>query len=547
MTDRQRRALHWAPIAGAAGLLVWHSLQYNFVTDDAYISFVYSRNLAEHGQLTFNLGDRVEGFTSFLWTFVLGLLMLLGIDPEVSSRVLGTACAIGTLAVSFVLMRRLGVGAPWSYVPAFLLAASSGFACWSSGGLETQLFTLLVVAAIDAYVAAAIDPRAFRRMAVCLALAAMTRPEGLVVTAVIGLHRVGVLVGVERRWKPTIDDWIALATFAALWAPWFAWRWWYYGWFFPNTYYVKATGPWASPDMPGKMLDAGFYYVWVWLKQTRLLYALPIALVGLGAILPMRNAAGRPSPRFVAGTLLALMAGVYLAYTISVGGDFMGLHRFIMPVFVIAAIAVALGLERIDHWVRRARPIAIAHAAAALVVGLFAWTQVGLTKQSLRWGNWVDRGIIDSPAFLIAYTEDRAAIGRAMVSCFRPDDFSIVGGAGAQPYFGRMRAIDVFGLVSDRVAHRERRGRPRPGHTKFASDALLDTYDPTFVFSCYALHAGPTAPPMNRWTSPCNEGHWTSKGFEKVTMHIPELRKDGDYYTFWARKDRQFTCPGRVP
>jgi len=36
---------------------------------------------------------------------------------------------------------------------------------------------------------------------------------------------------------------------------------------------------------------------------------------------------------------------VYLPYAVSVGGDFMGLHRFIMPVFVVAAIAVTLGLE----------------------------------------------------------------------------------------------------------------------------------------------------------------------------------------------------------
>jgi arabinofuranosyltransferase len=548
MTDRRSRALEWAPLVVAAGVLVWHSLQFDFVTDDAYISFVYSRNLAEHGQLTFNLGDRVEGSTSFLWTFVLGVLMLLGIEPEVSSRVLGTACAIGTLAITYKLMRRLGVGLPWAWLPAFLLAASSGFACWSSGGLETQLFTLLVVAAVDAYVAAVIDPRAFRRMGILLALAAMTRPEGLVVTAVIGLHRVAVLVLIQRRWKPTVDDWIALASFAAVWAPWFAWRWWYYGWFFPNTYYVKATGAWANPKLPEQMRDAGFYYVWVWLQQTRLVWALPVAALGLVAAWPARTAAGTPSPRFVAATLLGALGAVYLAYTISVGGDFMGLHRFIMPVFVVAAIAVALGLDRLDGWLRRARPVAIAYAVAAAVVAGFGWTQLALTTDSLRWKNFAaDRGLIDTPAYLIAYTEDRAAIGRAMAPCFRPDDFSIVGGAGAQPYYGRMRAIDVFGLVSDRVAHKEKRIRARPGHTKFAQDATLDTYHPTFVFSCYALHDAPAPPPIGRWTSPCNESHWLKQGFEKVTMHIPALRAAGPYYTFFARKDRSFQCPGRVP
>ena len=46
---------------------------------------------------------------------------------------------------------------------------------------------------------------------------------------------------------------IAAAWFLGLWGPWFAWRWWYYGWPFPNTYYVKASGPWVSPNLAGEM------------------------------------------------------------------------------------------------------------------------------------------------------------------------------------------------------------------------------------------------------------------------------------------------------
>src|ERR1051325_5637240 len=86
--------LRWALLGAAAIALVVHSLAYNFVTDDAYISFVFSRNLAEHGELTFNLGQPVEGYTNLLWTLVLGLGMLVGAPPEWLSRVLGTACGV---------------------------------------------------------------------------------------------------------------------------------------------------------------------------------------------------------------------------------------------------------------------------------------------------------------------------------------------------------------------------------------------------------------------------------------------------------------------
>src|SRR5437868_13867254 len=108
MADAERRVRgRWLLLCAAAVVLVVHALAYNFVTDDAYISFVFSRNLAEHGELTFNLGQPVEGYTNFLWTFVLGFLMVLGVAPELSSRVLGTACGIGVLVVAFRLTERL--------------------------------------------------------------------------------------------------------------------------------------------------------------------------------------------------------------------------------------------------------------------------------------------------------------------------------------------------------------------------------------------------------------------------------------------------------
>src|SRR5258708_39822712 len=141
----------------------------------------------------------------------------------------------------------------------------------------------------------------------------------------------------------------------------------------------------------------------------------------------------------------------------------------------------------------------------------------------------------------MTYTEARATIGRAMATCFRDDDFSILGGAGAQPYYARMRGIDVFGLVSDRIAHEEPRTNARAGHTKFGSPALLAQYDPTFVFSCYRLHDKPDPPPLN-----CDVGFWKSRGFEPVTMKIPGVQQYCEDYTFLGKPSRHFQCRGRV-
>ena len=536
----------WLLLGVAGVILVGHALVYGFVTDDAYISFVFARNFAEHGQLAFNLGQPVEGYTNFLWTVILGAGMVLGISPELSSQVLGIACALGTLWFTFrVVERALGRPSLWAGVPPLLLACSAGFACWTSGGLETQLFTVLVTAALDGFVAAAADPeaegRALRRMAICLALAAMTRPEGVLIAAVLGAARYLQLV-CGRRWLPGRAELVCAAWFLALWAPWFAWRWHYYGYPFPNTYYVKASGPWQDPAMAGQMREHGLYYIWAWLWQTKLVVGLPVALVGLAAARPSKVPA-----RFALTSACALMLLVYVPYAVSVGGDFMGLHRFIMPLFVVAAIAVTLGLDWLSGLLPNTNRVIAGTVAATVVVLGFAVTQAQLTRESLRPDNLAaDHGVIDTPAFLILYTEDRAAIGRAMAPCFHAEDFSIVGGAGAQPYFGHMRAIDVFGLVSEKIAHDEPRTRARAGHTKFATPQLLATFDPTFVFSCYALHATPEVPKMGAWTAPCDGGFWTQHGYEQLTMRIPGARQFGEYYTFWGKTSRAFTCPGLV-
>lgn len=490
--DHGRGWIRGALLVPIAAALVLHSLVFDFVCDDAYISFVYARNLADHGQLVFNLGDRVEGYTNFLWTVLLAGFMKLGVAPELASRVLGTAFGIATLVVVAQLGRRLR-GAPslWDLVAPALLAASSGYACWCSGGLESQMFTFFVVFALA-------DERPVAS-GLALAAAALTRPEGVLVAAVVG---VGRLVARRRFGR---NELLLGAAFLAIWLPYYAWRWWYYGWFFPNTFYVKAGGT-PPPGYGHAMLEHGLYYVWQWAWQSRALFALPLVVFAV-----------RRRPAF-ALICLALIV-VYLAYTVSVGGDFMGLHRFVLPLFVLVAILAALGLEAIGSRV----------LAAAVVVG-FAVSQVFVTRAALV--RVADNGI-DRPGYLKMYAEDREKIGKALDPLLSPDDFSVVGGVGVQPYYGHMRAIDVFGLVSDDIAHNEPPTTPRPGHQKWARPERILKYNPTFIFSCYDLHREPTKYRL------CGESSWFEQhGYVPVTLHVPGLVERGEYYTFLRRKDR---------
>jgi arabinofuranosyltransferase len=495
----RRRDLLLLPLAGA---LIAHSLVFDFVSDDAYISFVYSRNLAELGELTFNPGERVEGYTNFLWTLLLGVLMKLGIAPELSSRVLGTAFGVATLVLVTRLSARLRGGPSlWDYLPAALLAASSGYACWCSGGLETQMFTFLVMLGVHGVV---VERPVLSGVA--LALSAMTRPEGALVTAACGVWRLA-----RCRLRIGREDVLWGLAFLAVWAPWFAWRWWYYGWPFPNTFYVKAGGT-PPPSYAADMRAQGLFYVWQWLTQSRAVYAIPLVAAGVWR-----------RPGF--GGFCLLLTAVYLGYTVSVGGDFMGLHRFVMPLFVTTALLAAIGLEAVaDRLPPAARPV-----CAALLAGGFAASQVPVTRQALV--PTADRGI-DRPGYLERYAEDRALLGKALAPRLRPDDFSVMGGAGVQPYYARMRGFDVFGLVSEDVAHNEPPVRARPGHQKWARPERVLGYNPTFLFYCYALHANPSRYQL------CGEAGWfMQRGYEAVTIFVPGV-KDGEYYTFLKRKDR---------
>jgi arabinofuranosyltransferase len=500
------RHLHRLVLLPIAAALVAHSLVFDFVCDDAYISFVFSRNLAEHGELVFNLGDRVEGYTNFLWTLLLGLLMKVGAPPEVSARVLGTAFGVATLVVVLRLGERLRGGpSPWDLLAPALLAASSGYACWCSGGLETQMFTFFVLLGLHGLVAG--RPRL---SGAAFALAAMTRPEGLLVLGAAGLYLL-----VRCRLRIGRDELAFGLTFLALFAPFFAWRWSYYGWPFPNTFYVKAGGE-PPPGYARTMLGQGLFYVGQWLHQSRALYALPLVALGVWR-----------RPAF--GSLCLGLSVLYLGYVVSVGGDFMGLHRFIMPLFVTTALLAALGIEELAGRLRRR---AAGPLVAVAVLAAFAASQVPVTRAALV--PRADRGI-DRPGYLKLYAEDREKLGLALLPRMRPDDFSVFGGAGVQPYYARMRGVDIFGLVSEDIAHNEPPTNPRPGHQKWARPDRVLSYDPTFLFYCYDLHRDPSRYRL------CGEAAWfQARGYEPVTIFVPGLRERGEYYTFLKKKDRSW-------
>ena len=502
----------------SSALLVWHSLLWNFVTDDAFISFVYSRNLVEAGQLVFNLGERVEGYTNFLWTVLLAGLLKVGLQPELMSRVLGTAFAIGTLWVCAWLVARLRRGALFfAAVPELFLCTSPGYACWSSGGLETQMFTFFFTAAIARYLARSVearDPDVI--VGLLLGLAALTRPEGMLFFGLLCAHR-GVTMLANKRWLPAAGDVAAVGAFCLLVVPHLLWRHAYYGWWLPNTFYIKASGgagTWGQ----------GVYYL------GRMAEALEVWMVALVAVVALTIARGDKALRHVAFFTL-LFAGVFYTYVASVGGDFMGLFRFSLPIVPLLTVFFALALAALFE-----RKQALGIALTILLLAAHVAHAFPVTKRAQEIG--ADRGI-DTPGFLRWYTADRAAIGIWFGAHRRDDDLSAVGGAGAQVYYSRMASLDCYGLSDAHIAHSVKAQSNRPGHQKYAPLDYQLSKKPTIITSNYYRCCSPGFGNAPFRPSPQEVAEWRGRGYRYVSAKVEGLSYP--FYSFLLRNDRDMS------
>lgn len=273
---RRQRLIVAGVLALAVIGLAAHALSYAFISDDAYITFRYSWNLAFHGDPSFNLGQRVEGYTNFLWMALLALLLKIGLRPEVTSQALGIVAG-GAVVVLLYLLTRLyrgGRRTPWDVLGAVVLPTLGGFAIWCSGGLETQLFAALALGGMVTYVAESGGHVRLRYSGGIFALAAMTRPEGLLLFGLTGLHRLGRNLLVERRLWPRAEEVAWVCGFIIPFGLFFWWRMGFYGHPFPNTYYVKAGGNHVL-----MLKKWGLPYLWDFIHLNRLYVFAPFLLM----------------------------------------------------------------------------------------------------------------------------------------------------------------------------------------------------------------------------------------------------------------------------
>ena len=321
------RKFAWVAALSAPWLALLAYLAYisRFFVDDAFISFRYARNLLEGHGLVWNPGERVEGYSNFLWILELAAIWAVtGVPPEDAARWLSVAYTAATLgAMAWWAWRLPGLrerGLIW-WMALALLCSSATFALWTSaGGLETRQFTFFVLLAVAALTAHRGSRRGLAVASLSLALASLTRPEGPLIAACCfawwaaqeaasasherpGSGARAWALGVIRRmdWRGAL--WLALP-FALIVGAHFLWRFSYYGEWLPNTYYAKFVRPWW---------DVGLRYLGAAGLETGLYLLLPLAAWGAWARWRER--------RDLAYGLPLLIIAPHAAHIARVGGD----------------------------------------------------------------------------------------------------------------------------------------------------------------------------------------------------------------------------------
>src|SRR4051812_12199084 len=84
-----------------------YSYKLKWLGDDIFIGLRYVQNFIQGNGLVFNKGERVEGFTDFLWIMLISFFSWLKCEPLITVQVLGILSSVGTLIVFSIIVYKL--------------------------------------------------------------------------------------------------------------------------------------------------------------------------------------------------------------------------------------------------------------------------------------------------------------------------------------------------------------------------------------------------------------------------------------------------------
>ncbi len=423
----------------AMAAAMFYAFHRQLIVDDAYISFRYALNLVDGQGLVWNPGERVEGYSNFIWVLLVALGMKLGIAPEPFTFLISIPIQLASLILTYILARVVSGSRSAGLVVMLLVGLNHSVATFATSGMETplQLLEFLAVACvITSGLRSGWTTGKTLGLSLLLNLALLTRPDSVVLTA-------AALAAwyISRRGIKAAELTALLLPFTVIFLPYLIWKVVYYGSILPNAFYVKVRG------LSG--LAWGLYYLYLFTIYYMLLPYVAALIWRGGRLWRDNRQAG----------IMALFTLTWAAYVVQVGGDFME-FRFLVPVLPFLMIGIVCVLKG---------NIADRKLVTALVAALF----LGTFNNMFTFGRmFYSYGIETSESLrdhITAPGENWMMIGKRLGELFEGTDVTVaVGAAGVIPYYSGLKSVDFIGLT-DKVIPRI--GEPfstMPGHRVIA-------------------------------------------------------------------------------
>lgn len=414
--------------------------RYFVLFDDAMISMRFARNMAQGFGLVWNPGgERIEGFTNPLWVIFMAFFHLFPIPETQISLYIQVSGAL-FLAINLFFVKKITeefTSNPLVILLACLLVAFYGpLNIWSLLGMEVSL--LVMVASIAVYGVLKTSPERFPYgIYLLLGISTFVRMD----MTVIYLAILAVLFFAQPNFRKRhlllgIGLLILfLGTQTLL-------RYWYYGAWLPNTYYLKVEGfPVVIRILRG--LYVLFMLTW---RANWILCLLPLSLLFF-----RRD--------WKIGLLFLVFAG-QVAYSVYVGGDAWehhgGANRYISTAIPLFFILFALSVERITTAFFQTLTNPPRWASFAVQTSMVIFTILSMLNFNAVLSDWksIERWTLARrPAFVAGndhYINSMLAIRKIVA----PSARIAVTAAGTVPYFlGDQYVIDMLGKVDPVVAH----------------------------------------------------------------------------------------------
>ncbi len=316
----------------------------NFMVDDAFITLRYVKNALEGHGVVYNVGERVEGFTSPLHVFLIYLMGLFEIDIVLASKILGVT-AFWTILVALCFWGISQKDSKFLDLPSFvvtfsIVATSFSLTFFSMTGMETSIFSLLTVLVFMAASRLEID----YWLTLLILLAFLCRPEGITFLPWLLL----AFYWIRKRDKNLSLDCveyipylnrseIVAVTFLVLCVIFFeSMRWLYYGELFPNTFFAKA--PWT--------MDSGNMH-WSLKGLGSIIYVFS-ASGGILGILLFFTAIFRADRTFGILLLVSALTLAQLFFQKYAGSDWMIGSRYFITILPVWALGLGICVYRLN-------------------------------------------------------------------------------------------------------------------------------------------------------------------------------------------------------